>query len=100
MGADILLVDRADGVATATITRPPRRNALNADLFGALRRLFEDVAHDPADRVLVLRGAERTFSSGGDLAGGGQRAEGAPAEGASPRRAVESMRHDVGRCAL
>jgi 2-(1,2-epoxy-1,2-dihydrophenyl)acetyl-CoA isomerase len=100
MGDDILLVDRADGVVTGTMNRPHRRNALNADLFGALRRLFEDVAHDPTDRVLVLRGAERTFSSGGDLAGGGQRAEGDPAEGASPRRAVESMRRDVGRCAL
>ncbi len=102
-GDDILLVARDGGVVTATLNRPHRRNALNGELFGALRELFEHVAHDPGDRVLVLRGAAGTFCSGGDLAGGADPA----GDGAAPdpeaggsRRAVELMRRDVGRCAL
>jgi 2-(1,2-epoxy-1,2-dihydrophenyl)acetyl-CoA isomerase len=103
MGDEVLVVERDAGVVTATLNRPHRRNALNGELFGALRELFEEVAHDPDDRVLVLRGAAGTFSSGGDLAGGRDKeAEGAPPDpqAGSPRRAVESMRRDVGRCAL
>jgi 2-(1,2-epoxy-1,2-dihydrophenyl)acetyl-CoA isomerase len=107
MGDEILLVERDGGVVTATLNRPHRRNALNGELFGALRELFDCVAHEPEDRVLVLRGAGGTFSSGGDLAGGVDKdaardASGAPPDpqAGSPRRAVESMRGDVGRCAL
>ncbi len=110
MGDEVLLVDRDGGVVTATMNRPHRRNALNVELFGALRALFDEVGGDPDDRVLVLRGAAGTFSSGGDLAGGTDRS--AAAGGASggeaasdpqagtPRRAVELMRRDVGRCAV
>jgi 2-(1,2-epoxy-1,2-dihydrophenyl)acetyl-CoA isomerase len=105
MGDEILLVERDGGVVTATMNRPHRRNALNVDLFGALRELFEEVAGDPDDRVLVLRGAGGTFSSGGDLAGGSDReSPGAAAapdpQAGTPRRAVELMRRDVGRCAV
>jgi enoyl-CoA hydratase/carnithine racemase len=98
-GDGVLVVERAEGVVTATMNRPHRRNALDASLFGALRELFEAVAHEPDDRVLVLRGAAGTFSSGGDLAGG-ERPAGEPPPEPSPRRAVDQMRRDVGRCAL
>ena len=63
----VLLVERSDGVVTATMNRPERRNALDAELFEALRALFVEVGERADDRVLVLTGAGGAFSSGGDL---------------------------------
>ena len=64
----VLLVERSeDGVVTATMNRPDVRNALDAELFEALRTLFVEVGERPEDRVLVLTGAGGAFSSGGDL---------------------------------
>jgi enoyl-CoA hydratase/carnithine racemase len=64
----VLVVDRSGGVVTATMNRPERRNALDAELFEALRALFVEVGERDDDRVVVLTGAGGTFSSGGDLA--------------------------------
>lgn len=63
----VLLVERLNGVVTATMNRPARRNALDAELFEALRALFVEVADRADDRVVVLTGADGAFSSGGDL---------------------------------
>ena len=63
----VLLVERSDGIVTATMNRPEVRNALDAELFEALRALFVEVGDRPDDRVLVLTGAGGAFSSGGDL---------------------------------
>jgi len=63
----VLLVERSDGVVTATMNRTERRNALDADLFEALRALFVEVGERADDRALVLTGAGGAFSSGGDL---------------------------------
>ncbi len=63
----VLLVERAGGVVTATMNRPERRNALDAELFEALRALFVEVGGRPEDGVVVLTGAGGAFSSGGDL---------------------------------
>jgi enoyl-CoA hydratase/carnithine racemase len=57
-------------VATITINRPDRRNALTWDLVGALRRRVADAAGDRAVRVVVLTGAgDRAFCAGADLGG-------------------------------
>src|SRR5437879_11085249 len=64
---DVLVVERAGGVVTATMNRPHVRNALDAELFEALRALFVEVGSRDDDRVLVLTGEGGAFSSGGDL---------------------------------
>jgi 2-(1,2-epoxy-1,2-dihydrophenyl)acetyl-CoA isomerase len=64
----VLLVERSEGVVTATMNRPEVRNALDAELFEELRALFVEVGERADDRVLVLTGAGGAFSSGGDLA--------------------------------
>lgn len=64
----VLVVERSGGVVTATMNRPEVRNALDAELFEALRALFVEVAERDADRVVVLTGAGGSFCSGGDLA--------------------------------
>jgi methylglutaconyl-CoA hydratase len=56
------------GVATLLLDRPEKRNALDAELVGALSEALERAAADPEVRVVALRGAGSDFCSGADLA--------------------------------
>lgn len=64
----VLLYDVADHVATLTLNRPDKRNALSATLVGALKDALARAAADPDVRVVALRGAGTDFCSGADLA--------------------------------
>ncbi len=55
------------GVLYATLNRPDTRNAIDDVMDKELAQLFVDVADDPAVKVLVLTGAGKAFSSGGDI---------------------------------
>jgi enoyl-CoA hydratase len=70
--SEVLLdVDAARGIATVTLNRPTRRNALSPGLVGDLRRAIAEVKRDDTVRVVVLTGAgDQAFCAGGDLAGG------------------------------
>ncbi|MEU9330826.1 enoyl-CoA hydratase/isomerase family protein [Streptomyces canus] len=57
-----------DGVATITLDRPDRLNALSWELMDQIREAIESLGHDPATRVLVITGTGRAFSAGLDLA--------------------------------
>lgn len=57
----------ADKVATITLNRPDKRNALSAALVAALRAALDEAAADDAVRVVVLSGEGATFSAGADL---------------------------------
>lgn len=57
----------ADGVATVTLSRPERLNALTFEVYADLRDLVAELPHRGDARVLVLRGAGRGFCSGGDV---------------------------------
>ncbi|HEX9932136.1 MAG TPA: enoyl-CoA hydratase-related protein [Allosphingosinicella sp.] len=59
-------------VATVTLARPDRLNALSGQTVDELRQAVEAVAASDA-RCLLLAGEGRGFSSGADLAGGGGR---------------------------
>lgn len=65
-----LLYHAADGVATLTLNRPERLNALTPALVDEAIEALGRVEADPDVRVLVLTGAGRGFCSGADLAGG------------------------------
>jgi len=60
--------EEQDGVATVTLDRPGRMNALTFGVYADLRDLAAELAKD-RDRikVLVLRGANDAFCSGGDV---------------------------------
>jgi len=66
--ASVLHVDVADRVATLTMNRPDKRNALNATLRGQLRVAVRDAEANPAVDVIVLTGADPAFCAGLDLA--------------------------------
>ena len=56
-----------NGVATVTLNRPDVHNAFNDDLIWELNETFTKLGADPAVRVIVLTGAGKSFSAGGDL---------------------------------
>ncbi|MEM6703364.1 MAG: enoyl-CoA hydratase/isomerase family protein [Acidobacteriota bacterium] len=64
------LVQRTDtgGVATLTLNRPDKLNALSPSLFVELREHIDALAHQPDEvACVVLRGAGRSFCAGNDL---------------------------------
>ena len=70
MPYDLLLYGVADGVATITINRPDRRNAMSWAVTTELRAAFAEAKHDAAVRVVVLTGAgDKAFCAGADLSG-------------------------------
>lgn len=58
-------VDR--GVATLTLARPERLNALTFEVYADLRDLLGELAHAGDVRVLVITGQGKGFCSGGDV---------------------------------
>lgn len=56
-----------DGVATVTLNRPERLNALTFDVYADLRDLLAEIEHRDDIRVLVITGEGRGFCSGGDV---------------------------------
>ncbi|HEV7980891.1 enoyl-CoA hydratase family protein [Amycolatopsis sp.] len=59
--------DVTDGVATVTLNRPEKLNALTFDVYADLRDLLAELPHRGDARVLVLTGEGRGFCSGGDV---------------------------------
>lgn len=57
----------AEGVATVTLDRPDRLNALTFDVYADLRDLFRELPHRDDVRAVVVTGAGRGFCSGGDV---------------------------------
>ena len=57
------------GIATLTLNRPDKRNAMSDAMRGEFIHALEQVAADKAIRALVLTGAGKGFCAGGDVAG-------------------------------
>ena len=60
-------LDEATGVATLTLNRPERLNALTFEVYAELRDTFRALDTEPGVRAIVLTGAGRAFCSGGDV---------------------------------
>jgi enoyl-CoA hydratase/carnithine racemase len=59
--------DAATGVATITLDRPERLNALTFEVYRELRETFVALDSEPGVRTVVITGAGRAFCSGGDV---------------------------------
>jgi 2-(1,2-epoxy-1,2-dihydrophenyl)acetyl-CoA isomerase len=90
---DALIIERADGVVTCTLNRPAKKNAVTVEMWLGLAELFDEVAENRDDRVLVITGAGDGFCSGADLGDSGNDS------GRGPAAALAGMRI-VGRAAL
>jgi methylglutaconyl-CoA hydratase len=65
---EILLYSVEERVATITLNRPEKRNALNGELVAALKDALARAEGDEGVRVVALTGAGSDFCSGADLA--------------------------------
>ena len=59
--------DAASGVATITLNRPERLNALTFEVYGELRDVFRDLDTEPGVKAVVLTGTGKGFCTGGDV---------------------------------
>lgn len=65
---DLVVFASAGGIATLTLNRPEKLNALSYGLIDQLLVHLDAIEDDPAIRVVILTGAgERAFSAGGDI---------------------------------
>ena len=68
--------ERRDAVALITLDRPDKLNAISVGLVQDTIAALHEAENDPEVRAVVLTGAGRAFSSGGDLLDVGARVEG------------------------
>src|SRR5215472_18853205 len=67
MPYDHIQLTRDGHVATLTLNRPDARNAMTPAMGEEVRRAVDEVRADADARVLVVTGAGKAFSGGGDL---------------------------------
>jgi enoyl-CoA hydratase len=65
--SDVLQVEVHDAVRVVVLNRPAALNAADAELHGALGRIWRELDDDPDVGAIVLTGAGDAFSAGGDL---------------------------------
>lgn len=67
MAFEHILYDVKDRVASITLHRPEKRNALNGAMVAELRAAFKQAETDPDVKVIILKGAGEAFCAGADL---------------------------------
>lgn len=72
MSESLVLVKQDGAVRTLVLNRPEARNALSRELRAELRDALFDADADDATRCIVLTGAGKAFSAGGDVKGMGK----------------------------
>ncbi|NYZ16787.1 enoyl-CoA hydratase/isomerase family protein [Azospirillum sp. RWY-5-1] len=96
--SDILTDIRPDGVATVTMNRAAVHNAFNETVIADLDRAFRRLGDDPSVRIVLLRGAGKSFSAGADL-GWMQRMAGySREENVADALALARMMQAIDRC--
>ena len=60
-------LDEKTSVATITLNRPERLNALTFEVYEQLRDAFRALDTEPGVRAIIITGAGRAFCSGGDV---------------------------------
>jgi enoyl-CoA hydratase len=90
---------KQDGpVAWLTLNRPDSLNALNPQLVTELRGFLGSLPDRDDIRVVVLRGAGRSFCAGLDLKETGGAADGSPASGLKGQRRISELALMMRRC--
>lgn len=67
MAFENITLTRSDGIVTLTLNRPETRNAMTPPMGEEIVAAVEEIRRDASARVVVITGAGKAFSSGGDL---------------------------------
>jgi 2-(1,2-epoxy-1,2-dihydrophenyl)acetyl-CoA isomerase len=87
-GTEHVLGRVEDRVASITLNRPERRNALSLEMFIGLERALVDAETSDDVGCVVLTGAGRAFCAGGDVKGMAQ-----SSESGGPGRGIDALIH-------
>jgi len=71
-GFATVLFEKRDGIAWVTLNRPRVLNAYNVQMRDDLHQVLSALHDDPEVRAMVLAGAGKAFSTGGDVSEFGQ----------------------------
>ena len=63
----ILLREDRDGIATLTLNRPDKSNALSTELMGLIQHELDELARDKSIHALIIAGNGKAFCAGHDL---------------------------------
>jgi 2-(1,2-epoxy-1,2-dihydrophenyl)acetyl-CoA isomerase len=91
--SDTVLYEFDGAVAVLTLNRPESLNAMNPEMLDTMFKVGQKAADDPAVRAVVITGAGRAFSAGGDLKGMADRSASgeAPLAGGDPVAALRQQ---------
>jgi enoyl-CoA hydratase len=65
---DVVTIDVADCIATLTLNRPEKLNAINYEMADHLLSFLDELESDPSVAALIITGAgEKAFSAGADI---------------------------------
>ncbi|WXG41826.1 MAG: enoyl-CoA hydratase-related protein [Candidatus Freyarchaeum deiterrae] len=64
-----IIVEKENGIATITMNRPEKLNALNREMQEEMREALDALSMDDDVKVIILTGAGKAFSAGGDIEG-------------------------------
>lgn len=67
MAYEHILVAKADGIATLTLNRPDKRNAMNGKVIQEILTALRQLANDDEARVLMINGNGEHFCAGADI---------------------------------
>ncbi|MET0151984.1 MAG: enoyl-CoA hydratase-related protein [Candidatus Binatia bacterium] len=87
-------LSRRDSILTVTLNRPEKRNSMTSGLLARLLEVFESLAEQRDVRVVVVRGAGKSFCAGLDL---GEMAAARASSGAVGLTEIEDVFHALER---
>ena len=67
MADQLVLIEKQDRITILTINNPDRRNALSMEVADELAAAVDEIKADPGTLAVILTGAGKGFSSGGDI---------------------------------
>lgn len=67
--SELVLKKKENGIATVTLNRPELGNAFANESYIEVRKAIEEFGMDDEVRVIILTGAGKNFSAGGDING-------------------------------
>ena len=91
-------VHEQNGIATVSLARPAKHNALTPEMRAALLDAFRWASEEPSVRVVVLRGEGKSFCAGQDIRG--ERAAYSSVQMSIWHREQQNLGRAIGDCAV